>query len=749
MTTASAPLQPRNGPSIAGVLPAGARLLEYEIIRVLGRPGGFGVTYLALDSNLLKDVAIKEYLPVDFAIRTSDDSISMRSEADQPAFEWGLRCFLNEARVLAKFRHPNVVQVHRLFEAQNTAYIVLEHVQGQTLGEYLGAHPDLDQRGIESFLLPLLDGLAQVHAAGVLHRDLKPENVLIRADGSPVLIDFGAARNALGSRSRSIMSVLTTGYAPIEQYSDSGAQGPWTDIYALGAVVHRAIVGRKPADAIDRIGKDPVEPLAATPRPGFAPSFLKAVDWALRVRAEDRPAEIAEWREALVGQRAVPEPAAARGPLLSAPGVDLDLDPRSRSTTRQVAPLPPEVVAEPPPFVSASPTPAAEDERTSLHRTSSALLTSPPGDERTLIYRPSEASPVDTGPNAKRTGETAAPASGSALRSTASPEPDDVSLNRQQSGSGGESPTARRHLKIAAGAMGLVALLMAVVVLWPHGAEVSETSAATTGASADGTAQRANSPLAAAVQKPADTATGDGLPPVADAPEKAMDATAVQEAPVTVAAAAEVPPTPAASGALTAAAPAPVSEAKADASLAASSGSGAGRSAGRSSGKGKAKTKPPAEAAATAPEPNTSAAPTELMAGLAGKWTVETAPREIDAGSGCRATATQEWTLAIDPDSTASGGSFDAAWHAVWIPKWGCQFFNDSAKVRGQFRVAGGAHDARAISLTPAKCSGECEKARALGFVAGGPASLRLESGDAQRLLLQIGEQSFVLQRAK
>lgn len=316
--TAPEPRMP--GAGKGGVLPEGTRLMEYEIRRVLGKPGGFGVTYLALDTNLDHEVAIKEYLPVEFALRMADGQIAVRSEEDAAAFDWGRRCFLNEARLLARFNHPNVVQVHRLFEANGTAYIVMDYVRGRSLAEELRGSVIASQARLEALLLPLLDGLQSVHATGVLHRDLKPENILLRDDGSPVLIDFGAARGELGSHSRSMLNVLTAGYAPVEQYSQKGNQGPWSDIYALGGVVYRALTGHKPPDAVDRLGQDPLQPLENLITQGFDANFLRAVDWALRVPIAERPQSVADWRRALTGQtlvapRAVPSMGLAPSPL--------------------------------------------------------------------------------------------------------------------------------------------------------------------------------------------------------------------------------------------------------------------------------------------------------------------------------------------------------------------------------------------------------------------------------------------------
>jgi formylglycine-generating enzyme required for sulfatase activity/serine/threonine protein kinase len=283
----------------AGILPSGFRLHEYEVLRVLGRPGGFGITYLANDTHLAKEVAIKEFLPPELAVRGDGSTVTVRSRDDRPAFDWGLKSFLNEARVLARFHHPNVVQVHRFFEANATAYIVMEYVRGETLSELFQREGKLDEARIKAILLPIIDGLDTVHKAGVLHRDVKPENILIRENGAPTLIDFGAARNSIGGKSKSILSVLTAGYAPIEQYSETGTQGPYTDIYALGAVAYRAISGQRPVDAISRIGEDPLVPAIRVGAGRYSEGFLHAIDRALRVNQSARPQNLSEWRDEL------------------------------------------------------------------------------------------------------------------------------------------------------------------------------------------------------------------------------------------------------------------------------------------------------------------------------------------------------------------------------------------------------------------------------------------------------------------
>lgn len=304
-----------------GALAPGTKLLEYEVIKLLGRPGGFGMTYLAVDVHLGKSVALKEYLPVDYAVRAEGNSVSLRSRQDRDAFEWGRAAFLREARVLARFKHRNVVSVHRFFEANGTAYIVMEYVQGETLGERFLREGQIEQEALCQLLLPIFDGLAHVHAEGVLHRDVKPDNIVITTAGVPVLIDFGAARNELGNRSRSAMNAYTTGYAPIEQYSDHHLQGPWTDIYALGAIAYRAIAGRKPLDAIARMTGAHMASADELGAGRYTPEFLQAVNWALQIKPADRPTDLAQWREAILRGGMV-----GPAPQSSAPAVDGALD---------------------------------------------------------------------------------------------------------------------------------------------------------------------------------------------------------------------------------------------------------------------------------------------------------------------------------------------------------------------------------------------------------------------------------------
>ncbi|CAK0753155.1 eukaryotic-like serine/threonine-protein kinase [uncultured Gammaproteobacteria bacterium] len=307
-----------NDPDFLDALPLGHQILEYRLTAILGQ-GGFGITYRAEDQTLGHAVAIKEYLPGAVAVR---DGVTVRSRsgAARDSFDWGRKRFLDEARTLAKFRHPNIVRVHRFFEANGTAYLVMDFEAGVSLAEYLRALGRLPSEAeIRAPLSPLLDGLAVVHGTGFLHRDIKPQNILLRPDGAPVLIDFGAARLALGTHSQMLTAIVTPGYAPFEQYFESGCQGPWSDIYALGAVLYRMITGSRPPDAPARVqGTDPCRSAVEAGRGRYSPALLAAIDWALKPRTGDRPQSLAEWRAALaedlpaipvtVRDRKTPEP---------------------------------------------------------------------------------------------------------------------------------------------------------------------------------------------------------------------------------------------------------------------------------------------------------------------------------------------------------------------------------------------------------------------------------------------------------
>ena len=282
-------------------LAKGMRLEEFEIKGKdpLGA-GGFGVTYLAHDTSLKRQVAIKEYLPHDWGARGPDGGVGPRSAAHEKDYEWGLERFLEEAQVLAGLHHAHVVQVYRVIEAWGTAYMVTEYVEGGSLASALASDGPWREARVLALLDALTAGLARVHAKGLIHRDIKPANVMLREDGSPVLIDFGAARQAVGGRSGLLTAVLTPGYAPFEQYNTKGRQGPWTDVYALGAVAYEALSGRVPEESSGRMEEDELPPVTAVAAHGLSSETAAAVMSALALRRQDRPQSLADWR-ALLG----------------------------------------------------------------------------------------------------------------------------------------------------------------------------------------------------------------------------------------------------------------------------------------------------------------------------------------------------------------------------------------------------------------------------------------------------------------
>nr|CRH05409.1 putative Serine/threonine protein kinase [Candidatus Magnetococcus massalia] len=301
-------------------LPSGATILWYEIIKVLGK-GGFGITYLAKDTNLDQLVAIKEYLPSAFASRDNTERVMPNSPEAEETFRWGLDRFLTEARTVARFRHPHIVKVLSFFEDHNTAYMVMEYAEGKGLDAILKQRKTLTESQLRQLTNPLLSALETLHKTGFIHRDLKPANIMIRKDGKPIILDFGSAREALGDGDQQMTSLLTLGYSPFEQYDSSGArQGPWTDIYAMGAVLYHAVTGKKPMDAALRINaklrnqQDPMLPAVDVCSDGYSKPFLAAIDHALGVLETDRPQCIEDWKKALFDGQATKPGKAAQKP---------------------------------------------------------------------------------------------------------------------------------------------------------------------------------------------------------------------------------------------------------------------------------------------------------------------------------------------------------------------------------------------------------------------------------------------------
>lgn len=302
-------------------LPAGTRFGELEILRTLGI-GGFGIVYLARDHALEREVAIKEFMPAHLAWRSADARVSVRASSSYKTFEAGRKSFVNEARLLARFDHRSLLKVYRFWEDNGTAYMAMPYLQGQTLTKArkdMGHAPD--EAWIRQRLMPLLDALALLHSEGVYHRDIAPDNIwLSGTDGAPILLDFGAARREMGDQTQGFTAILKPSYAPIEQYAESNAlrQGPWTDLYALGAVLYHLLTGEAPPPATARIVADECQPLAERSTPvlqAYSRDLLHAIDWAMAVRPKERPGSVAEFLAVLMGQA----PAPARSPWVAPP----------------------------------------------------------------------------------------------------------------------------------------------------------------------------------------------------------------------------------------------------------------------------------------------------------------------------------------------------------------------------------------------------------------------------------------------
>lgn len=284
-------------------LPHGTRIDHYEIIRVLGI-GNFGVTYEAYSHRYHASCVVKELLPADYAMReATTKTIMPLSNELTDVFNHCRKDFQREATILHRIKHPNVMKVLDIFEANGTSYYVMPYARGTTFEEIItraGPNGRIPEPELLGVLHGVLDGLECVHNEGYLHRDLKPENILINEAGNPQLIDFGAARQLIGSRSRPMSAILTRGYAPFEQYSLTQNQGPYSDLYALGAMFHRALVSELPPEAPDRMDRDQYRPLESREdASGYSVELRRAIDWALRSIPKERPQSVPEWRRVL------------------------------------------------------------------------------------------------------------------------------------------------------------------------------------------------------------------------------------------------------------------------------------------------------------------------------------------------------------------------------------------------------------------------------------------------------------------
>jgi serine/threonine protein kinase len=290
------------------VLPIGTHLGEFEILDLIGE-GGFGIVYLAYDHSLERHVALKEYMPAGLASRTTKMAVTVRSQHNVATFTAGLRSFINEAKMLAQFDSPALVKVHRFWEGNGTAYMVMPFYEGVTLKQALKEHRVTPTESwIRLLLADLFDAIETIHQVQCFHRDIAPDNILLLKDGRPVLLDFGAARRVIGDLTQCLTVILKPGFAPIEQYADIAGlrQGAWTDIYALAAVVYYIVTGKAPPPAVARMVNDEMVPAREAGKGRYSNGFLAVLDKALAVKPEQRYRSIAELRQALDIMETVP-----------------------------------------------------------------------------------------------------------------------------------------------------------------------------------------------------------------------------------------------------------------------------------------------------------------------------------------------------------------------------------------------------------------------------------------------------------
>ena len=276
---------------------------QYSVGKVLGKSGGFGTTYLGYHQTLQIKVAIKEYLPSELVCRNSDGlTVAVNHPQDRENFRNGINQFLNEARLLVQFNHPNIVRVIDFFEENGTAYLVMDYCQGVNLAEYMEQQGGvLSEQAVMHLIMPILEGLQELHNRGVLHRDIKPQNIYVSRDGRPILLDFGSAKQTLGEHSRSLALMATPGFAAYEQYQIQGKQGPWTDIYSCAATIYYMLTGTIPADAVERMAQETLSfPLELEKK--ISPEMHNAIVKGLALLPEERVQSVQQFQQLLLNQ---------------------------------------------------------------------------------------------------------------------------------------------------------------------------------------------------------------------------------------------------------------------------------------------------------------------------------------------------------------------------------------------------------------------------------------------------------------
>jgi len=283
-------------------LPEGHQLQNYRILRVLAS-GGFSFVYLAHDENETP-VAIKEYLPASLALRTGEELTPAVPEAHAAAFRYGMKCFFEEGRALATLGHPNVVRVLNFFRANDTVYLVMRYERGRTLQEHIHAHRgSLRERWIRSTFASLMNGLREVHSNKLLHLDIKPGNIYLRNDGTPLLIDFGAARQMLSGEAPALPPMYTPGFASPEHHADRAKLGPWSDIYSVGATIYACLTANSPPSAQERLDKDRMLPARKAGGGKYTSELLDTADWCMRLDHLERPQSGFALQKALLGEK--------------------------------------------------------------------------------------------------------------------------------------------------------------------------------------------------------------------------------------------------------------------------------------------------------------------------------------------------------------------------------------------------------------------------------------------------------------